>query len=1108
MTVSKIFACVLLAVSFVAPATGANRFVIDSIGVRGTTDTSTLRGGTWSLAGQAKISVTCYYPGLVSAICSGGGDFDRALSSDTTNCGTGVNDNDGTIIKDAGGNCFYRKNFGLNGVVDARQCGVIGDGADHSPKNDGELLNACLTLASTFLVPASQFGVRVVNTGGGVILDNTTDIAIPANVELTCGGNNAADAVDDDYRILDKHGVLQLTNAIVLDPQHTISMPHVMSVSNSVNASFTGCILEAGVGTGDTPNTYSPSVWYPNCDHNATIVVPCTEGAGFDLRSAIDEQSAFNPNQSSLYPGGGPASSRKGISISADHVTVRNVTVLGFGTCYSLLGADVTAARPIIDHLVGDCDTGISIVNSNNPHIDSFNIHPFLTGGGDAAEQHEILGFGTSGTNYTVKVKVATTTGAFRFANGDTVWIALDDGAGAVPGGGSESARGRWIVSNLMSDTSCPPPFASDTCQPFTLYGSVSSPTTVSGHVSNVLTNGIPSTAITAITSSLQFVAPGQIVSDAGGCFPASPETDVVAVWPARGIVYVSAPAACTPGTHSITFTDHGYTQPLSDTVCSADPSKGCATVTAAFRFGNGVYANNVGGISAVNCNVFEHQVSYHLSTGANGSRWSNCATGDNINLPQRNIEDVGNSIISILIDGAHGTYDPGDASKDDSCDNSWANSILGQHRPVVLVVQSNCPAANKLVNSNVSVDNSQSGGIVMEVDGGGVLLASSYESGGGAIFKAEKSQYGGDTATKANLNISNNSLSDATLYIEDTDAGATTVGCGNVFNFPTPYLCAPSSFAQLPGGRLTLTQGQPVMTADVTGAAHVYYAPYTGQQLPIYNSATGAFGLADMTAAGLTFDLVTTTQVSGYVYDLFAEMDSSNHVSLCSGPAWSLSGVSRSAQISQIDGIWVNMSAINCNFNSGGISGVHACLPSECTYLGSAYMTANGQTQQQFGPVSGPGGGAPCLCLYNAYNHIKVSSKSLDTNNPYTYNTSIWRYMDNSANNSVMVLDGLGQSQIAVQLTDALSNGGTTGAPRIAATGVDFLPPGGSITAPTLIAKANSTMQGSYNVGETAPPIFGLWSAHALEKALTGTTGNATFGGSGFQEINLQVDD
>lgn len=297
-------------------------------------------------------------------------------------------------------------------------------------------------------------------------------------------------------------------------------------------------------------------------------------------------------------------------------------------------------------------------------------------------------------------------------------------------------------------------------------------------------------------------------------------------------------------------------------------------------------------------------------------------------------------------------------------------------------------------------------------------------------------------------------------------------------------------------------------MIADVTGAAHVYYAPYTGQQLPIYNSATGAFGLADMTAAGLTLDLVTTTQVSGYVYDLFAEMDSSNHVSLCSGPAWSLSGVSRSAQISQIDGIWVNMSAINCNFNSGGISGVHACLPSECTYLGSAYMTANGQTQQQFGPVSGPGGGAPCLCLYNAYNHIKVSSKSLDTNNPYTYNTSIWRYMDNSANNSVMVLDGLGQSQIAVQLTDALSNGGTTGAPRIAATGVDFLPPGGSITAPTLIAKANSTMQGSYNVGETAPPIFGLWSAHALEKALTGTTGNATFGGSGFQEINLQVDD
>lgn len=327
MTVSKIFACVLLALSFVAPATGANRFVIDSIGVRGTTDTSTLRGGTWSLAGQAKTSVTCYYPGLVSAICSGGGDFDRALSSDTTNCGTGVNDNDGTIIKDAGGNCFYRKNFGLNGVVDARQCGVIGDGADHSPKNDGELLNACLTLASTFLVPASQFGVRVVNTGGGVILDNTTDIAIPANVELTCGGNNAADAVDDDYRILDKHGVLQLTNAIVLDPQHTISMPHVMSVSNSVNASFTGCILEAGVGTGDTPNTYSPSVWYPNCDHNATT--EATRPPRRISTSAIIP-CRMPPFTSRILMRAQPLSVAAMCSISQRHICARHHLLLSF----------------------------------------------------------------------------------------------------------------------------------------------------------------------------------------------------------------------------------------------------------------------------------------------------------------------------------------------------------------------------------------------------------------------------------------------------------------------------------------------------------------------------------------------------------------------------------------------------------------------------------------------------------------------------------------------------------------------------------------------------------------------------------------------------------
>lgn len=1068
------------AAGLAAPIDTARFIILGVYDPTGTDLNDTLVGHDWSA--HDRVTVTCYYPNTVgTSICAGGGDFDKG-----DNCHGNIT-NYGTIIKDTGNNCWYRKNFGLNGVVDARQCGVVGDGKPSSSSHvdDADRLMKCLT-------QASDNGIPVVNTGGGAILDNLANIDVPQEIELTCGGNSLMDAPNDDYRLLKPStGKLQLNNAIVIDPTNNGPFSIVLDHSSS---SLSGCNVEAGAGSTGA-NVFSPSIWYPSCDPGMTT--SCDDGVGtYFVRSAIDEQSAFKT--------GGPAYASTGITISGGHVTVRNVTVIGFGTCYSL----TAGARPIIDHLIGDCDTGISIVNSNDPQIDSFNIHPMLTGGPTSFEQHEIASFGTSGSNYTVLVKVATTANAYRFADGDTVWIALGDPGTA--GSGKESARGRWIVSNHGADTTtgC---FTGDTCEPFTLSASKSTATTISGHINNLLTNGVPPTAITGIASSdLTFVAPGQIVTDTLHCVPTSPETDVVAVWPARGIVYLSAPATCSSGvgTESFTFTDHGYTAPADigcTTAAMPDPNKGCAVIDSAFRFGDGFYADNVGGISAVNCMVFEHQISYHLHTGANGSRWSNCATGDNITLAQRNIEDLSNSIIGILIDGAHNPYNPNDATLDDACDNSWANSILGQHRPVVLVVQSNCPAANKLVNSNISVDNSQESGIAVEVDGGDVQLASAYESGNAALFKAEKNLYGGTDPTVASLEISNNSLLGATLYVENTAAGATTVGCGNVFGVPTPYLCAPSSFTQIPGGRLTLTacalgKCYPVMKNDVTMATNVYYVPYIGQQVPIYNTATGALGLIDIGSGGLTLNLdgsSSNKQLAGHLYDIFAEVRS-GAPELCVGPAWT-SGTARSVDLTTIDGIPVNVAPIaSCQY---GVNLNRNCRIYECTYLGTMYMTADGQTAQQFGPVSAPGGGGPCLCLYNAYNRVNVTSQSLDTQAAYPYGTSAWRQMGNIANplkNYITVVDGLGQMQIFGKLGDAIykTSGAATGQ-----IGIDFNATSGT---PSQIAQGSST-PATYESVLSHVPSMGLWTVNAMENAFGGTP---MFGGTGLQALSIQVED
>ena len=69
------------------------------------------------------------------------------------------------------------------------------------------------------------------------------------------------------------------------------------------------------------------------------------------------------------------------------------------------------------------------------------------------------------------------------------------------------------------------------------------------------------------------------------------------------------------------------------------------------------------------------------------------------------------------------------------------------------------------------------------------------------------------------------------------------------------------------PQGRLTLTSNTPVMTADATAQTSVYYTPFQGNILPIYDGAN----MDSYTFGQLTMSLNTSNQTSGNLYDLFA---------------------------------------------------------------------------------------------------------------------------------------------------------------------------------------------------------------------------------------------
>jgi YVTN family beta-propeller protein len=250
------------------------------------------------------------------------------------------------------------------------------------------------------------------------------------------------------------------------------------------------------------------------------------------------------------------------------------------------------------------------------------------------------------------------------------------------------------------------------------------------------------------------------------------------------------------------------------------------------------------------------------------------------------------------------------------------------------------------------------------------------------------------------------------------TNTVSTTITVGNkpraLGQFIQPASIPMTNTYAAPQGRLTLTSNTPVMTADATAQTSVYYTPYQGNIVPIYDGAN----MQSYTFGQLTMALNTSNQLSTKLYDLFVFLNSSV-VTIGAGPAWS-SGTSRgtgsgTTQLQQIDGLWVNANTITLTNGSTSYSSIPV---GEATYIGTVYMTANGQTGMQFKPAAASGGANPILGLYNAYNRIRTLSSSSDNTSSWTYTTATWRAADNNNNNRISFVDGLQQSFIDTSYT------------------------------------------------------------------------------------------
>lgn len=238
-----------------------------------------------------------------------------------------------------------------------------------------------------------------------------------------------------------------------------------------------------------------------------------------------------------------------------------------------------------------------------------------------------------------------------------------------------------------------------------------------------------------------------------------------------------------------------------------------------------------------------------------------------------------------------------------------------------------------------------------------------------------------------------------------------------------------------LPQGRLTLASATPVMAADLTTQTTIYYALYLGRYVPIWDGfewRTTPF--SELSLALDSNSGHTNYHQSGKNFDLFVVNDGGT-IRLGTGPAWS-SDTGRgtgagTTELARTNGLLVNANSMTLRFGSSSGNTV-TIAAAQATYVGSARMSANGQTQWVANPAAAAGGGDCQLLLWNMYNRVQAAACSMDSTNSWNYTTATWRVANAAGTgsgllNRITILKGLNEDAVNVSYAAQASNSNGT---------------------------------------------------------------------------------
>ena len=293
-------------------------------------------------------------------------------------------------------------------------------------------------------------------------------------------------------------------------------------------------------------------------------------------------------------------------------------------------------------------------------------------------------------------------------------------------------------------------------------------------------------------------------------------------------------------------------------------------------------------------------------------------------------------------------------------------------------------------------------------------------------------------------LRTSENLTADRTLTFAPSD-GARTITINADVTLPASL---PLNLAE---GRCTLTSGTPVTTGDVTAATTLYYSPYAGNRISLYDGTAWvgrSFGQLGIAVPASTSQM----------YDVFVYDDSGNPKLELT--AWT-NDTTRATALTTQDGVYVKTGVLTrryvCSFRTTAVSG----------------QTEDSATKRY---------------VFNYYNRVPRSLRVLEATNSWTYTLAAYQIANASAANQVEVVVGVAEVVIDLSVAAVASNSGGANVKLAIAVGED------SVTVPTTgnVPQVAFTLAGTkgFSTRFTKTPAVGYHYYAWLEfSAASGTT-------------------